>query len=244
MGRRKEILLNPYEERMIPFHNSEKNRLIHKNQINFGLEQVKNMADVALWRYDRFDQNLYWELGQLILDTFFEINMAEREEIEKDIYNIINERELESIYNDVYYKAWEKAFNEEVFEEEKSLINKSSKKDAWEAVLDGELGHDILTTGTWEEVKKQTIKWLKQFKNGFLNKKNPHDNKKIDAEAKEQDAHAIEDLKLYEEKKRWSFHFDHGKHPYDLIIQPVGYKESKWIKSKLSEDLIIEEKIG
>lgn len=107
---------------------------------------------------------------------------------------------------------------------------KTSKKDAWEAVLDGELGHDIITTGTWEEVKKQTIKWLKQLKNGYINKKNPHDNKKIDAEAKEQDAHALEDLKLYEEKKRWSFHFDHGKHPYDLIIQPVGYKESKWKK--------------
>lgn len=105
---------------------------------------------------------------------------------------------------------------------------KTSKKDAWEAVLDGEMGHDILTTGTWEEVKKQTIKWLKQLKNGYINKKHPHDNKKIDPEAKEQDGHALEDLKLYEEKKRWSFHFDHGKHPYDLIIQPVGYKESKW----------------
>jgi hypothetical protein len=107
---------------------------------------------------------------------------------------------------------------------------KTSKEDAWEAVLDGELGHDILTTGSWEEVKKQTLKWLKQLKNGYINKKNPHDNKKIDPEAKEQDGHAIEDLKLYEEKKRWSFHFDHGKHPYDLIIQPVGYKESKWKK--------------
>jgi len=107
---------------------------------------------------------------------------------------------------------------------------KVSKKDAWEAVLDGELGHDIITTGTWEEVKKQTVKWLKQLKNGYINKKNPHDNKKIDSEAKEQDGHALEDLKLYKEKKRWSFHFDHGKHPYDLIIQPVGYKESKWKK--------------
>jgi DNA invertase Pin-like site-specific DNA recombinase len=107
---------------------------------------------------------------------------------------------------------------------------KTSKEDAWEAVLDGELGHDILTTGSWGEVKKQTLKWLKQLKNGYINKKNPHDNKKIDPEAKEQDGHAIEDLKLYEEKKRWSFHFDHGKHPYDLIIQPVGYKESKWKK--------------
>ena len=245
-GEGQEILLNPYEERMTPFHNSEKNRLIHKNQTNLGLEQVRNMADIALWRYDRFDQILYRELGQLILDTFpgIKYRIDEQKSIEKDIYKIINERELESIYNDAYYKAWEKAFNEEVSEEEKSLINKSSKKDAWEAVLDGELGHDILTTGTWEEVKKQTIKWLKQFKDGFLNKKNPHDNKKIDADAKEQDVHAIEDLKLYDEEKRWSFHFDHGKHPYDLIIQPVGYKESKWIKSKLSEDLIIEEKIG
>jgi ubiquinone/menaquinone biosynthesis C-methylase UbiE len=107
---------------------------------------------------------------------------------------------------------------------------KVSKKDAWEAVLDGKLGHDIITTGTWEEVKKQTIKWLKQLKDGYINKKNPHDNDKIDPDAKEQDGHALEDLKLYEEKKRWSFHFDHGKHPYDLIIQPVGYKESKWKK--------------
>lgn len=105
---------------------------------------------------------------------------------------------------------------------------KIAKEDAWETVLDGELGHDIITTGTWEEVKKQTIKWLKQLENGYINKKNPYDNDKIDADAKEQDGHALEDLKLYEEKKRWSFHFDHGKHPYDLIIQPVGYKESKW----------------
>jgi len=101
-----------------------------------------------------------------------------------------------------------------------------SKKDAWEAVLDGELGHDIITIGTWKEVKKQTLKWLKQLKNGYINKKNPHDNKKIDPKAKEQDGYAIEDLKLYDEEKRWTFHFDHGKHPYDLIIQPVGYKES------------------
>lgn len=105
---------------------------------------------------------------------------------------------------------------------------KVSKKDAWETVLDGKLGHDIITTGTWEEVKKQTIKWLKQLKDGYINKKNPHDNDKIDPDAKEQDGHALEDLKLYEEQKRWSFRFDHGKHPYDLIIQPVGYKESKW----------------
>ena len=105
---------------------------------------------------------------------------------------------------------------------------KVSKKDAWETVLDGELGHDIITTGTWEEVKKQTIKWLKQLKDGYIHKKNPHDNDKIDPDAKEQDGHALEDLKLYEEQKRWSFRFDHGKHPYDLIIQPVGYKQSKW----------------
>lgn len=101
-------------------------------------------------------------------------------------------------------------------------------KDAWEAVIDGELGHDVLTTGTWEEVKKQTLKWLKDLEKGSLNKNNPHDNKKIDAKAKEQDGYAIEDLKKYEEKKRWSFHFDHSKPPYDLIIQPVGHKESKW----------------
>lgn len=216
-----------YEGKMIPYHNTETSRLINKDQISLGLEQVRNMADVALWRYDRFDQNLYWELGRLVLDSFPGITWAERKDIEIDIYNIINKRELESIYNDAYYEAWEKAFNEEVSQEE-SLINKNSKKDAWEAVLDGELGHDIITTGTWEEVKKQTIKWLKQLKDGYINKKNPHDNKKIDAEAKEQDGHALEDLKLYEEEKRWSFHFDHGKHPYDLIIQPVGYKESKW----------------
>jgi len=221
-----QMLLSPYEERMINFHNTETNRLIDKDQINLGLEQVRNMADVAVRRYNRFDQNLYWELGQLILDTFPGITVEERKNVEKDIYNIINERELESIYNDAYYETWEKAFNEEVFKKEKSLINKSSKKDAWEAVLDGELGHDILTTGTWEEVKKQTLKWLKQLKNGYINKKNPHDNKKIDSDAKEQDGYAIEDLKLYDEEKRWSFHFDHGKHPYDLIIQPVGYKES------------------
>lgn len=118
--------------------------------------------------------------------------------------------------------------------ESEFLIKKSkwkkTKKDAWEAVLDGELGHDILTTGSWEEVKKQTLKWLKQLKNGYINKENPHDNEKIDPKAKEQDGYAIESLKLYEEKKRWSFHFDHGKHPYDLIIQPVGYKQSKWKK--------------
>jgi ribosomal protein S18 acetylase RimI-like enzyme len=114
---------------------------------------------------------------------------------------------------------------------------KIAKEDAWETVLDGELGHDIITTGTWEEVKKQTIKWLKQLENGYINKKNPHDNDKIDANAKEQDGHALEDLKLYEEKKRWSFHFDHGKHPYDLIIQPVGYKESKWKLSNVQFEI-------
>ena len=231
-----EIELSSYEEKMIHFHNTEKSRLIHKDQTNLGLEQVRNMAEVAARKYDRFDQNLYWELGQLILDYFPEIGSTERNNIQKDINNIINRKELESIYNDAYHEAWEKAFNQEVFYEE-SLINKNSKKDAWEAVLDGEMGHDILTTGTWEEVKKQTIKWLKQLKDGYINKKNPHDNDKIDSDAKEQDSHALEDLKLYKEEKRWSFHFDHGKHPYDLIIQPVGYKESKWkVVSENMED--------
>lgn len=231
-----ETKLTPYEEKMIPFHNTEKSRLIHKNQTNLGLEQVKSMANVAIQKHDIFSQNLDWELGQLILDYFPEMGRIELKNIEKDIYSIIDERELESIYNDAYYEAWEKAFNEEVSD----LTIKKSKKDAWEAVLDGELGHDILTTGTWEEVKKQTIKWLKQLKNGYINKKNPHDNKKIDPEAKEQDAHALEDLKLYEEKKRWTFHFDHGKHPYDLIIQPVGYKESKWKNASETKTKMLE----
>jgi hypothetical protein len=131
----------------------------------------------------------------------------------------INPNDINSIYDFV---------EENLIAESKTSKWKIAKKDAWEAVLDGELGHDIITTGTWEEVKKQIIKWLKQLENGYINKKNPHDNKKIDSEAKKQDSHALEDLKLYKEKKRWSFHFDHGKHPYDLIIQPVGYKESKW----------------
>lgn len=116
------------------------------------------------------------------------------------------------------------------YEKDPAGIKNSSwsivSKDAWEAVIDGELGHDVLTTGTWEEVKKQTLKWLKDLEKGSLNKNNPHDNKKIDAKAKEQDGYAIEDLKKYEEKKRWSFHFDHSKPSYDLIIQPVGHKES------------------
>ena len=76
-------------------------------------------------------------------------------------------------------------------------------------------------------------------KDGYINKKNPHDNKKIDSEAKEQDGHALESLKSYEGEKRWSFHFDHGKHPYDLIIQPVGYKESKWTTKRMASEVLI-----
>lgn len=108
--------------------------------------------------------------------------------------------------------------------------NHKLAKNAWEVVIDGEMGHDTLTTGTFEEVKQKTEKWLKQFKDGYINKKNPHDNDKIDSKAKEQDKHALTGLKAHDQEKRWTFHFDHGKHPYDLILQPVGYKESKWKK--------------
>jgi len=145
----------------------------------------------------------------------------EMDQAEKELMNSLSNDDKNNLYlifKNTYHEEFKRLFNG----------NKTSanKKDAWEAVLDGEMGHDILTTGSWEEVKKQTLKWLKQLKDGYINKENPHDNEKIDSEAKEQDGHAMEDLKLYEEKKRWSFHFDHGKHPYDLIIQPVGYKES------------------
>jgi hypothetical protein len=219
--------LNPYEKFMLPFHNTEKSRLIHKNQVNLGIEQVRSMADLALYRHDRFDGNLRWEINDLVQLYFSDLGYLEQESFVKEILRLLtplDERELEQMYNDAYYKSWEKAFNDEVADLESS--QKTSKKDAWEAVIDGELGHDILTTGTWDKVKKQTIKWLEELKDGYINKKNLHDNKKIDSEAKEQDGHALESLKSYEGEKRWSFHFDHGKHPYDLIIQPVGYKES------------------
>ena len=219
--------LSPYEENMLPFHNTEKSRLVHKDQVNLGIEQVRSMADFALDRHDRFDGNLRWEINDLVQLYFSDLGYLEQESFVKEILRLLtplDERELEQMYNDAYYKSWEKAFNDEVAYLESS--QKTSKKDAWEAVIDGELGHDILTTGTWDKVKEQTIKWLKQLKDGYINKNNPEDNKEIDAEAKEQDGHALESLKSYEEQKRWSFHFDHGKHPYDLIIQPVGYKES------------------
>jgi hypothetical protein len=232
-----EYWLDEYDKKMIHFHNTEKSRLINKKQMNLGLEQVKNMADVAIQRNDPFQRELYWEIEDLISLYFPDMGGLEQKSFLKEIARLLTPtemRELESIYNDAYYEEWERAFNHEVskLESMEGMYNymrpktAANKKDSWEAVLDGEMGHDILTTGTWEEVKKQTLKWLKQLKDGYINKENPHDNEKIDPEAKEQDQHAIEDLKLYEEKKRWSFHFDHGKHPYDLIIQPVGYKES------------------
>lgn len=196
-------------------------------------ELIENILDVS-WKNMKYNPEYaditgtdYYKAVDEIVDSF---SNEEKEKLFQDFFNGVKEGYQE------FLELEEKNWTKQIYYTSDEISNRYendlriSKKDMWEAVLDGELGHDILTTGSWEEVKKQTLKWLKQLKNGYINKKNPHDNKKIDPEAREQDGHALEDLKLYEEKKRWSFHFDHGKHPYDLIIQPVGYKESRWKK--------------
>ena len=105
---------------------------------------------------------------------------------------------------------------------------KFSKEQIWEIVLHGTEGYDIIGTGSFEECRKKTEEWLKEFIGGYINYNTEDDAYPIPKDAREQDKIALEELKKAEDTRRWSFYFDYDK-PFDLIIQPFEKKkESKW----------------
>ena len=105
---------------------------------------------------------------------------------------------------------------------------KFSKEQIWEIVLHGTEGYDIIGTGSFEECRKKTEEWLKDFIGGYINYNTEDDAYPIPKDAREQDKIALEELKKAEDAGRWSFYFDYDK-PFDLIIQPFEKKkESKW----------------
>ena len=105
---------------------------------------------------------------------------------------------------------------------------KFSKEQIWEIVLHGTEGYDIIGTGSFEECRKKTEEWLKDFIGGYINYNTEDDAYPIPKDAREQDKIALEELKKAEDTGRWSFYFDYDK-PFDLIIQPFEKKkESKW----------------
>lgn len=106
---------------------------------------------------------------------------------------------------------------------------KIAKEKVWEIILDGEEGYDIIGTGSFEECRKKTEEWLKDFIDGYVNYETKDDAYPIPAKAKEQDKIALAELEKAEDTGRWSFYFDYDK-PFDLILQPFEEKkkESKW----------------
>jgi hypothetical protein len=101
----------------------------------------------------------------------------------------------------------------------------ASESKAWEVVLDGDMGYDIVGAfSSWKEAHKSLIKWLKDFTKGFINP-DEEDNSGISSDAKRQDKWALRDVENAKENERWSFHFSHDDHSYTLCLQPVGYKE-------------------
>jgi ParB-like nuclease domain len=103
-----------------------------------------------------------------------------------------------------------------------------AKEQVWEIVLHGTEGYDIIGTGSFEECRKKTEEWLKNFIGGYINYDTEDDAYPIPKDAKEQDKIALAELEKAEDTGRWSFYFDYDK-PFDLIIQPFeSKKESNW----------------
>ena len=107
---------------------------------------------------------------------------------------------------------------------EKASKWKNAKEQTWEIVLHGTEGYDIIGTGSFEECRKKTEEWLKDFIGGHINYETEDDAYPIPKDAKEQDKIALAELKKAEDTGRWSFYFDYDK-PFDLIIQPFKNKK-------------------
>lgn len=92
---------------------------------------------------------------------------------------------------------------------------------AWEVVIDGDKGYDVIGTfSSWEEARNNIRNWLQAFIEGYVNP-DTWGSEGASQEAVKEDAWALDALADAVEGKRWSFSFSHDDSNYTLVLQPI-----------------------